>query len=81
MRRRTDPAGNAIDLRIERGKHIALVLLTTFVTAAFIGYCLYIVLAHAGSADDIKWATSILAGIMGSLLGYFIKRSRWGDKT
>ena len=76
-----DSADDATDAKIERNKHIILVLVTVFTTVAFVGYCIYIVLAHAVSADDIKWATSILSGILGGLFGYFINTSRRGDKA
>ena len=79
--RNPDSADDAIDAKIERGKHIALVLVALFFNIAFVGYCLYIVLAQAGSTDDIKWATSILAAIVGGLLGYLISKSHRGGKT
>lgn len=62
--------------KIERNKYIILVLVTVFITVAFVGYCLYIVLTDVGSADNIKWATSVLSGTAAALLGYFIRRSQ-----
>lgn len=73
--RNPDSADEATDARIERNKHIILVLLTVFTTAPFIGYCLYIVFANVGSTDNIRWATSVLAGVIGVLIGRLIGRT------
>ena len=78
--RNPDSADDATDAKIERSKHIILVVVTVFTTVTFVGYCLYIVLADVGSADSIKWATSVLTGTAGALLGYFIRRSQRGDE-
>jgi hypothetical protein len=78
--RNSESADDAIDAKIERGKHIALVLVALFFNIAFVGYCLHIVLAQVGSTDDIKWATSILTAIVGGLLGYLISMPHRGGK-
>lgn len=69
---RPDPA----DARVERGKDIALFVVTLVLVSALASYCLYVVILEVGSADQIKWAQSLLAAVAGGLLGYLLPKQK-----
>lgn len=69
-----------LDARIRKAKYIALVIVAVVVTVPFLGYCLYVVVTDTGSADDIKWCTSILAGSGSYAIGYLWGQMRKGAK-
>jgi len=69
---RPDPA----DARVERGKDVALFVVTLVLVSALASYCLYVVILEVGSADQIKWAQSLLAAVAGGLLGYLLPKQK-----
>jgi hypothetical protein len=69
---RPDPA----DARVQRGKDIALFVVALSLISVLAGYCLYLVIFEVGSADQIRWAQSLLAAVAGGLLGYLLPKHK-----
>lgn len=67
---RPDPA----NARVRRGKDIALFVFALVLTGAIAVYCFYVVIFEVGSPDQIKWAQSLLAAVVGGLLGYMLPK-------
>ena len=70
------PVESPADARVRRGKDIALFAVALMGVLAVAGYCLYVLIARIGSADDAKWAAATLTAIVGGLLGYLTGRSQ-----
>ena len=64
------------DATLRRFKDYVLFAVAIGFLAALFGYCLYVVICQIGSADNIKWSTSILTLIAGGFIGYLTGKSQ-----
>jgi hypothetical protein len=59
------------DARLRRFKDAVLFITSIIGALGFGGFCVYIYIAASSSADDRKWAASIITLIVGGLVGYW----------
>ncbi len=59
----------------QRFRDTILLIASIVGVLGFSGFCVYIYVSPASSADDRKWAASIITLIVGGLVGY------WGGKN
>jgi hypothetical protein len=60
-----------LDARHQRWKDTILLAASVIGVLLFSGFCVYIYVSPASSADDRKWAASIITLIVGGLVGYW----------
>ena len=62
------------DLNVARFKDVVMFLFSIALVAVMIWLCVQAVMA--GTADDKRWATSILTGAASGLIGYLIRQKK-----
>jgi hypothetical protein len=79
------PAGHSFKLTVDRdetrgersvrlGKEVALFVMAIVFVSLVIWLCVRTLLAAESSADDRKWAMSILTAATGGMIGYLVRR-------
>ena len=76
-----DPVARAARLRreerdasIERMRHVVLFLVAVSGIVIFAGFCIYVLVTPGFSADDKKWAQTVVSALVAGCAGYTFGR-------
>ncbi len=67
-----EPSESDSERNVRLFKDVVLFLAVVITVGFILAFCFYTLLEPTASADDKKWAMSVLTGASGGLLGYLI---------
>jgi hypothetical protein len=67
-----EPSETDIERNVRLFKDVVLFLAAVITVGLILTFCFYTLLETTSSADDKKWAMSVLTGASGGILGYLI---------
>lgn len=71
---KVEKSEEAADAFVRRLREIVLMICAVGGAAIFLWICFQVVTDPKSSADDKKWATSIITAVVGGLVGALVKR-------